>query len=158
MLSLKPSFFKLQTVFFSKTTKRSKDVFFFHPTVAFSRYHTSLLRQNWCRLFKECVFETGFVLCVFKRTGKRERDPFGQCSFVKLLHSWPCLLSHLSCQKEPVAGERGEGPAAEGAAAGGAPQEARRAADQGRKTADCAGGETETKTGEEQSTLGTRTD
>ncbi len=48
-----------------------------------------------------------------------------------------------------MAGEGGEGTAAEGTAAGGAPQEARGTADQGRKTASRPGGETETETGEE---------
>lgn len=53
-----------------------------------------------------------------------------------------------------MAGERGEGTAAKGAAAGGAPQEAWGAADQGRKASNGTGGETETEIGEEQSTLG----
>lgn len=64
------------------------------------------------------------------------------------------FLLHLSCQEDPVAGERGEGKAAEGAADRGAPQEARAAAAQGRKAASRPGGETETETGEEQSMFG----
>lgn len=48
-----------------------------------------------------------------------------------------------------MAGEGGEGAAAEGAAAGGPPQEARGTADQGGKAAIRPGGEAETETGEE---------
>lgn len=48
-----------------------------------------------------------------------------------------------------MAGEGGEGTAAERAAAGGAPQEARATADQGGKTASRPRGEAETETGEE---------
>lgn len=47
-----------------------------------------------------------------------------------------------------MAGEGGEGKAAEGAAAGGATQEARRTADQGRETASRTGGATKTETRE----------
>lgn len=65
-----------------------------------------------------------------------------------------CTLSDLSCKKDPVAGEGGEGSAAEGAAAGRTPQEARGAAHQSRKTASSFGGETEAETGEEQSMYG----
>lgn len=53
-----------------------------------------------------------------------------------------------------MAGEGGEGTAAEGSAAGGAPPEAGTAAHQGGETASHPGGETETETGEEQSTWG----
>lgn len=47
-----------------------------------------------------------------------------------------------------MAGEGGEGPAAEGATAGGAAQKAGRSAAQGGEAASCLGGKTETETGE----------
>lgn len=50
-----------------------------------------------------------------------------------------------------MAGEGGEGTAAEGAAAGGASQETGGAEDQSRETSIRPGGETEAETGEEQS-------
>lgn len=53
-----------------------------------------------------------------------------------------------------MAREGGEGPAAEGPAAGRTSQEAGGAADQGRKTTSSFGGQTEAKTGEEQSMYG----
>lgn len=53
-----------------------------------------------------------------------------------------------------MAGEGGEGSAAEGATAGRTPQEARGASDQSRKTASSFGGETEAEAGEEQSMYG----
>ena len=70
--------------------------------------------------------------------------------FFYVLPAWPAGLSHVSCQEGPVAGEGGEGAAAEGPAAGGAAPEARAAAGQDREEEVRPGGEAEAKAGEEQ--------